>query len=178
MSSPPASSARYCEIFFDHKTWSARYGPQFFTLDIPSFRVVESDGGRHTRYLIVGRAGKLTWQQERRYSEFAGLADKLKRELAVDSSLMPAKHFPLFAETDELRESRREALQAYLWAALGSDRTVPASPAVADFLGWKQLLEEGGAAVEAVEATDAAASEDGSLAVEAEAVEEGKEATE
>ena len=142
------------QLFFEPKAWSRRYGDDFFTVTIPTHKIVNNkDGaataaqaskvsrGTHGAFVIQGRRGDLTWHVERRYSEFvrlhargtAGAPPTAPDAPPAAPATLPPKSLWWTAQDQKFLERRRSSLEAYLHRLLAR-RGVCALPHVWDFL--------------------------------------------
>ena len=104
-------------LFFPSKQFSSRYGEQFFTVQIDSFRLSRSDKGSWVNlllclppnqcvtYAVTVKCGKHTWTVDRRFSEFASI-------FGQEPGFPKKTAFPVYSEN--FLTTRKEQLNVFL----------------------------------------------------------------
>ena len=126
-------------LFFPSRQFSSRYGDQFFTAQVDSFKVVNGEtpswlnvllclpATQYVTYAIHVKWGKNAWTVSRRYSDFAKIFGK-------DPSFPSKTLFPLFSESH--LKIRQEQLNSFL-----SQHLEKACKLSGDFMNNEDILD-------------------------------------
>ncbi|TMW66103.1 hypothetical protein Poli38472_003868 [Pythium oligandrum] len=77
-------------VYLPEKTWSPRYGPEFFTVAIIGVDIHERT---YARYKIMIQNGKKHWTLLRRFSEFDKMRSSVQSKKGRDIPPLPPKTF-------------------------------------------------------------------------------------
>jgi hypothetical protein len=155
-SSSTANSARQQDIlYFPPRTFSSRFGDNYFTFELTSYTLVPAlvkmcgcvqKAGQAVAYVVTVKRGKRQWVIERRFSDFVAfhshvLAFLEAQQEAFSLPVLPAKTLCPVIDDPFFIEARMKGLAAYLDKVLlhlSARRIVGKSP-IKDFL---ELLDE------------------------------------
>jgi hypothetical protein len=103
-------------LYFPVKQYSARFGKQFFTMEIKDYRIQGGDAcmSSHAVYTIKLQQEKFIWQIHRRFSEFDRLLVQLKQRYTdVEFPVLPPKTYFNVCTDANFLEERKQKLHEF-----------------------------------------------------------------